>query len=520
MILAALHHHFRPGGVRRVIELALPQLVAHAPKQIPRVVLAAGEAPDENWLRGIARTVSGAEVETFVHSSFGYSSEAPGSQGNSSAAIRRGLTHLLHLCGDAPLVWAHNLGLGRNVRLARELGRLCHAGNIPLILHHHDWWFDNRWPQYAGIREAGGRTLAGLARAVLPASPWIAHAAINESDARLLQRHFGPRAGWLPNPVAPWPPVSREREQAARDWLCKELRDDAPVWLLPCRLLRRKNIAEALLLTRWLRPEAWLVTTAGVSSPPEAPYAAALKHAARTQGWRLRLAVLEREERQQPTVPELLAASEAVLLTSVQEGFGLPYLEASAAHRPLLARQLPNVAPDLAKFGFSFPQSYAEILIAPELFDWPAERRRQERLFKAWRSQMPRAVQREVPRPALLAAGSAPKPIPFSRLTLTAQLEVLAQPAAESWAKCRPLNLFLVAWREWAAAGKLRLTPWPRTAARWLGGRAYARRFFELAPLAPYAVPKLVDSTRVQRELLAAKLTGDNLFPLLWHPDT
>ncbi|OYV85625.1 MAG: hypothetical protein B7Z73_13210, partial [Planctomycetia bacterium 21-64-5] len=39
-------------------------------------------------------------------------------------------------------------------------------------------------------------------------------------------------------------------------WLSEQLGDDAPVWLMPCRLLRRKNLAEALLLARWLRPEA------------------------------------------------------------------------------------------------------------------------------------------------------------------------------------------------------------------------------------------------------------------------
>ena len=40
----------------------------------------------------------------------------------------------------------------------------------------------------------------------------------------------------------------------------------------------------------------------------------------------------------------MLAASEAVLLTSIQEGFGLPYLEAAAARRPL-------VIPDLTRLS-------------------------------------------------------------------------------------------------------------------------------------------------------------------------
>jgi glycosyltransferase involved in cell wall biosynthesis len=52
-----------------------------------------------------------------------------------------------------------------------------------------------------------------------------------------------------------------------------------------------------------------------------------------------------------------MGISEAVLLTSIQEGFGLPYLEAAAARRPLVARALPNIAPDCASSGFAFPSA-------------------------------------------------------------------------------------------------------------------------------------------------------------------
>ena len=42
-----------------------------------------------------------------------------------------------------------------------------------------------------------------------------------------------------------------------------------------------------------------------------------------------------------------------MMLTSAQEGFGLPYLEAAALRKPLIARHLPNVVPDLLELGFS-----------------------------------------------------------------------------------------------------------------------------------------------------------------------
>jgi hypothetical protein len=291
----------------------------------------------------------------------------------------------------------------------------------------------------------------------------------------------------------------------------------APVWLLPCRLLRRKNIAEALLLTRWLRPEAWLVTTGGPSSPEEQPYADALAAAAQAQGWRLRLGILRGDESLKPSVPELLAASEAVLLTSLLEGFGLPLLEASAAERPLLARKLPNIAPDLAKFGFRFPQSYREVRVHSSLFDWRGERERQARLFAAWKALMPRTASRWVGKPAILAAGAQPVPVPFSRLTLTAQLEVLAQPVGLSWEQCVPLNPFLKTWRERAVAGRLGVTPWPPSARRWLGGETYARRFLELVPPLLARAPGAGASQAAQTAFLRLKLRMENSYPLLWN---
>ena len=110
--------------------------------------------------------------------------------------------------------------------------------------------------------------------------------------------------------------------------------------------------------------------------------------------------------------------------------------------------------------------------------------------------------------------------MPFSRLTLTAQLEVLAQPIAHSWARCAALNPFLKAWRDRAAAGRLEASPWPRTAERWLGGRAYARRFLELVPPWLARAPRAGASQAAQTEFLRKKLRAEHLYPLLWNSRT
>ncbi len=515
--LVIVHYHLRPGGIRRVIELATPHLVRAALRPITRVVLATGQRADQQWHDHFIHQLSGIPVEVLVEPSFNYLSE----QRRSPECIKTRIhLTLRQLFSDSDrsdtLVWAHNLAVGRNLLLTRELAGACAARGIPLVAHHHDWWFDNRWVRWPEMRRFGVRTLADAAQTVFPQQNNVLHAAINHADAAILARHFGQRTLWIPNLSEPAPLPSRARVRAARRWLRGKLaHDGAPVWLLPCRMLRRKNVAEALLLTRWLRPEAWLVVTGAVSSADESPYFNTLERAAAVHHWRLRLGVLADDESRKPNVSELLAASEAVLLTSIQEGFGLPYLEAAAARRPLIARRLPNIAPDLDRFGFCFPQAYDEILIPPLVFDWRAERVRQQRRFNHWRAAMPAFARSLVPQPPILAT-KLPGAVPFSRLTLTAQLEVLANPLRQTWAACAPLNPFLETWRQRASDGELRVTTWPRSAKRWLSGEAYARRFFTALAAKPESWKSPFSPLRVQSDFIASKLDVRNLYPLLW----
>lgn len=72
-----LHHHFRPGSVRRVIEIATPRLIAHWPERVRGVVLAIGEAPDSGWLGAFRKRFQGTPVKVVVQPAFGCVSELP-----------------------------------------------------------------------------------------------------------------------------------------------------------------------------------------------------------------------------------------------------------------------------------------------------------------------------------------------------------------------------------------------------------------------------------------------------------
>ncbi len=517
--LFIVHSHFRPGGVRRVIELGVSHLVALREGDVAEVTLVGGERPDANWWNGFRQISAPASARCRIEPALGYLSEQRAKPSAIRSRVRRYLRRVL---GQTPVretaVWAHNLGLGRNPILAEELVGLCTDRGLRLVLHHHDWWFDNRWARWPEMRRAGLRSLRRVAQALIPVGGQVHHVAINRADAAVLRKHLGAHARWIPNPAETGGPPRLRPGRSARRWLRSHLGVEGPVWLMPCRLLRRKNVAEALLLMRWLRPEAWLVTTGGPSSAEETSYARQLAAAARRYAWPLRLSVLQRGGPDQPTVAALMQSSEVVLLTSLQEGFGLPYLEATTAQRPLIARRLPNVAPDLARLGFRFPQVYDEIWIDPQLFDWEAERSRRRAAYAAWRKTLPAFVRAQVGAARGHGEDIRPCPLAFSRLSLAAQIEVLRHPVAWSWQLCAPLNPFLRTWRRLAAARRLQPAVWPARAEARLGATAYARHLSQVLRTRERPAPDRRAAVRCLEDFLRLKLSAENLYPMLWNP--
>jgi glycosyltransferase involved in cell wall biosynthesis len=504
-----VHHHLRAGGVRRIIELALPPLVKEG--AIRRVTLAVGEASDARWIENLRKSLEPIPLEVVCHSAFRYLPDKPPAIAPLRRRIARALAQLAPVPAET-LFWMHNPGLARNLVLTDELRRFATANGVPAVFHHHDFWFDNRWSRWPGLRAAGFRSVDAVAEAVFGAEAPVVHATINRHDAVFLERRG--TGTWMPNLTSWQKPCPPRKRAAARRWLTQKLGDDGPVWLFPTRFLRRKNLAESVLVTRWLRPDAWMVTTAGVSSAEEAEYARRLENAARRRGWRARFRMLEHEDGRVPSISALMAASEAVVMTSAQEGFGLPYLEAVAAGRPLIARRLSNVVPDLAALGFRLPGLYDEVWIDAALLDEKKERERQDAAWKTWRRQIPRSLQTLAGRPAVLKTESG-RPLPFSRLTLAGQLEVLAHPAEEAWTLCRRWNPTLAKWKEQVAAGRLATAEWPRNADRQIDGNAYAQRFWAALGKVPSPLTPAAART-IQREFIRERLGSGHLYPILF----
>jgi glycosyltransferase involved in cell wall biosynthesis len=136
------------------------------------------------------------------------------------------------------------------------------------------------------------------------------------------------------------------------------------ILLTPVRITRRKRLEEALAVLRHLRArtgwDARLVVTGppGAHTPSNQAYLEALR--AQRAAWGLEEAAHFLYEDLGEGLPEEAVAdfytlADAVLLTSEEEGFGLPVLEAGLARLPVFARELPPLRELGQEDVFLFP---------------------------------------------------------------------------------------------------------------------------------------------------------------------
>lgn len=411
-----------------------------------------------------------------------------------AAAIRRALAQAVSGCeSESTLVWLHNPALARNPILAREVAEFCKRTGSALAVHHHDFWCAGRWSRWEDIARAGIRGLGSAADVLFGVDAGAVQICINGRDRSRLGRQAFP----LPNPLP---------EKCSAGSARKNSNGAGPLWIAPTRFLRRKNLAEAILLARWLRPGALLATTSGACSPDEEPYAKRLREAARAGRWNVRFGILEKSG--EGGVAKLLRSAEAVVLSSVQEGFGMAFVEAASAGVPLVGRAIPAVLPGLRRMGFRFPHLYRGVLVDPRLFDLGGENRRRKLLFEKVRKDLPAVLRGrfekfEFPR------GVA---VDFARLTHAGQMEVLECDPRKAWEMCRPLNPALRRIERAAACGGLEPGPWPGRIGN--PGAGYAGAFLKIASAA-FRKRRPFDAEAAQWRLLRDSLCRGEAYPIL-----
>jgi hypothetical protein len=428
--VCVFHYHLRPSGVRSVVERTLPALLKQV-LQTDRVFFLTGEVPDADWAAHITMLLAPRKVSFEVVPEMAYLSElgspSPGFRKNLSEAVNR-----LFLRHRPKLVWAHNLSIARNPLAAATLDAQCKAHGSVLFCHHHDWWPEVRWERYAEMQAWGLATSSEVADATCPEGAHVRHAVVHPRDAAVVGTHVGLRSMWLPNlsPAAHFRPTQQELEHGRAI-----LAGMKPYWLMPTRLLGRKNPLECILVAKLLGATHF-ATLGGVSSPREAVYENLLEKAAAALGMDLSIN-LAKTTGLRPAV--LLAQAQAGIQCSLLEGWGLAGVEAAALQKPFVLRELPGME------HVTTPFTYKELVLAtptssPEQLRRTQASSRAAAFLPAWWQDIFRNAHTESETPW------------FSHLSPLGQLEYLVESQSENHAGLLSANPWLQAWRDQLAA--------------------------------------------------------------------
>ena len=322
MNLAILHYHLNPGGVTRVVANHLASLEAVADRDWRVVVLHGGR--QAGWPAEFGRDMRHVGLEVVAVPGLEYDAEragggeaSPDAAGELAAALRGALAERGMTADDTVLHW-HNHSLGKNVAVPGAAERRARDG-FATLLEIHDFAEDFRPVNYA----VQSRSAADAA--IYPRATHVAYALLNRRDLRTLTTAGAPQdsAHLLPNPVAAMdglPPRDAARAELAA-------RFDVPVMgrfvVYPVRGIRRKNVGEMLLWSALAGENAWFGITLAPLNPAELAFYADWRRTSQNLGLPCRFEVGGEGGL---TFAENLAAADAILNTSVTEGFGMVFL--------------------------------------------------------------------------------------------------------------------------------------------------------------------------------------------------
>ena len=331
MHVAIVHHHLRPGGVTRVIENATASLqrAGHT-----CVVITGEPCPEQSPLHEISRIAAG----------LGYVDDAAFSAEVLAARIRSAAG------APKPDLWHfHNHSLGKNIRLPDAVEII--AAEEPVLLQIHDFAEDGRPSNY---------TIASQAATLYPQGPRCHYAVLTQRDQSVLSNAgLTPgRLHLLPNPVSV-PKIEAEPIQRER-----------PLLFYPTRGIRRKNVGEVVLLATLLSDEGIEVAT---SRAPDNPQWMDIHRRwetfVRERRIPVRLGVVGDHTHGGHGFDAWVATANAMLTTSITEGFGLAFLEPILFGKPLVGRDLPDITADFKTRGLTFPGLYRSLLVPSKWID-------------------------------------------------------------------------------------------------------------------------------------------------------
>jgi hypothetical protein len=399
--VAILHYHLKRGGVTRIIESTLSGFQSLGLSVDLKIFT--GDIPNNFGYKGEALTVPSLRYDN-----------AQATPPTAETLFNEVTQAAKQAFGTAPDIWhIHNHSLGKNSAVS-GLVNLLVAEKAALLLQMHDFAEDGRPENYTLLQNAP----AGCDQ-LYPISDRIHYAVLNQRDHRHFLQTGVPtkQLHTLPNPVEGAP---AENNPATTQAILNKL-GAKELCLYPVRALRRKNFGEMLLWAACAESGQVFANTLG---PTNENYQAAYND------WRgfaneLKLPVhFSIGEANSWSFPKIVAAANAILTTSIAEGFGMGFLEPWLFDKPIIGRDLPEITADFKRAGLQLETLYSSLPIPEEWIDLNALKRKLqtglEGAYAAYQIPLPaNAAERA------LAAIQQPNGIDFGGLDESLQKQVI-----------------------------------------------------------------------------------------------
>jgi len=469
MKIAVFHYHFRPGGVTDVIVYSAKALLKNY-NQLEELRIVSGE--EEGTEELLERIREGLDTGTAnklrldILEETGYLKEGEVLDPEVIAS------RLEARYGEDTLWWIHNYHLGKNPYFTKAVTETARSGKRNILFHIHDFPECGRYENLEKLDSV-------LETPPYPSGPRIRYAVINQRDKKILsEAGLGDSVFLLINPV-PQPELPPPNRQGMRKALT-EITDapaqfikDAPVILYPVRAIRRKNIFEAALMTRVFETPANLIVTLPGVSDQEKEYSEKVEKAY-SEGLIKGAWCPESSGKSELSYKNLAVSCDAVISTSVQEGFGYLFLNSLFWQKPLIARYLDILDGVLDIFGDYPRRFWADFRV-------PAEKDLAEKTINAYLSKIEnlksilpeKSIKTMTATASKLAAGGG---IDFSFLSVDDQLKCLKKADSEKWLEStRMLNKELI----YSVERTIQAVPLPmhNTILQKYGESAYIKNF-------------------------------------------
>jgi hypothetical protein len=433
--IGELHYHFRRCGVRTVIENLLRGLIAYGPFEdidFDLISSDAQQAPGLELVNALHAFAIQQHKEVPIHPielpELDYQMEPAANREQlfaEASELSQQILSSLQLeqqdKNNPYVLQVHNANLGKNPRLTLALKLLAdrlEQEDLPawILYQMHDFAEDHRPTNWAALCNCSGEYDRQLAVEMMyPTSSRVLWACINSTDReKLISIGLNPEVvSLLPNSVdvatfsspALMSMTDAELEELhiTRQDFASDLKErigmfarnkgftfdsQRKILLAPIKTLRRKNVIESVLLLSALNLQEdryqLLVTLPGASTV-DVEYCQAIEEFVKRNqlpvviGFGEELLaggnqrVIESGEILRYGLIDLLYISEAVVTTSIQEGFGYVFHEPWLAGKAVLGRNIPNVTRDFCAAGMQLNHLYDHLLIPWSLISdiWP-----------------------------------------------------------------------------------------------------------------------------------------------------